>query len=197
MYLDVEPAFDENLFAEHMKASDWSYLRSKLSQSEMPTKESFMKKENDKLSVEMFLKKRFRMDDKELEQKIKDMTDEELVRIFLDMLRQDKSKAAYLFQYIKEVVNSAAAMGNQNYQPIAMFTLYARASGTVTEFKFRPARTGSEEVYRSLKLKRLFELVNDAWVQYGNEVFESITEETRVDMSSVEAWEKAVKDQKK
>jgi hypothetical protein len=49
---------------------------------------------------------------------------------------------------------------------------------------------------RNLKLKRLFELVNDAWVQYGNEVFGGITEETRVDMSSVEAWEKAVEDQK-
>jgi hypothetical protein len=63
------------------------------------------------------------------------------------------------------------------------------------EFKFRPARTGSEDVYRNLKLKRFFELVNDAWVQYGNEVFGGITEENRVDMSSVAAWEKAVEDQ--
>jgi hypothetical protein len=154
-----------------------------------------MKKKTDKSAVESYLNKRFHMDDEALEQKIKAMTDEDLVRVFLAMLRQDRNRAAYLFQYIKEVVNSAAAMGNQNYQPIAMFTLYARGSEAVTEFKFRPARTGSEEVYRNLKLKRLFELVNDAWIQYGNEVFGGITEETRVDMSSVAAWEKAVEDQ--
>jgi hypothetical protein len=46
-----------------------------------------------------------------------------------------------------------------------------------------------------LKLKRFFELVNDAWVQYGKEVFGGITEENRVDMSSVAAWKKAVEEQ--
>jgi hypothetical protein len=158
--------------------------------------ENIMRGKNNNASVEAYLKKRHLMDDKELEQKIKDMTDEDLIRVFLDMLRQDKNRAEYLFQYIKEVVNSSAAMGSQHYQPIAMLTLYARNSEGVTEFKFRPARTESEEVYRNLKLKRFFELVNDAWVQYGNEVFGGITEETRVDMSSVEAWEKAVEDQK-
>ena len=155
-----------------------------------------MKKKNDNSSVEAYLKKRSHMNDKELEQKIRNMTDEDLVRVFLAMLKEDENRAAYLFQYIKEVVNSSAAMGSEGYQPIAMFTLYARESAGMTEFKFRPARTGSEEVYRKLKLKRLFELVNDAWVQHGNEVFGGITEETRVDMSVVSAWEKAVEDQK-
>jgi thioesterase domain-containing protein len=155
-----------------------------------------MKKENNNAAVDANLKKRHLMDDKELERKIKDMTDEDLVRVFLAMLRRDKSRAEYLFQYIKEVVNSAAAMGSRHYQPIAMLTLYARQSEGMTEFKFRPARTGSEDVYRNLKLKRFFELVNDAWVQYGNEVFGGITEQTRMDMSSVAAWEKAVEEQK-
>lgn len=63
------------------------------------------------------------------------------------------------------------------------------------EFKFRPARTGSEDVYRKLKLKRFFELVNDAWVQYGKEVFGGITEENRLDMSSMATWKKAVEEQ--
>ena len=136
------------------------------------------------------------MNDKELEQKIKNMTDEDLIKIFLAMLREDENRAAYLFQFIKEVVNSSATLGREGYQPIAMFTLYARESEGVTEFRFRPARTGSEEVYRNLKLKRLFELVNDAWVQHGNEVFGNITEENRVDMSAVDAWKKALEDQK-
>ncbi len=155
-----------------------------------------MKKKNDNASVDAYLKKRSHMTDKELEQKIKNMTDEDLVRLFLAMLREDKKRADYLFQFIKEVVNSSAIMGSEGYQPIAMFTLYARESEGTTEFKFRPARTGSEEVYRNLKLKRLFELVNDAWVRHGNEVFGGITEETRVDMSGVDAWINAVEDQK-
>ena len=154
-----------------------------------------MKKKKDTSSVETFLKTRYRMDDKELDDNIKNMTDEDLVRLFLDMLRQDQNKAAHLFQYIKEVVNSAASMGSQNYQPIAMLTLYARESEGTMEFKFRPARTGSEDVYRNLKLKRFFELVNDAWVQYGNEVFGGITEENRLNMASVAAWKKAVEEQ--
>ena len=142
------------------------------------------------------MKKRSYMNDKELEQKIKNMTDEDLVRIFLAMLREDKNRAAYLFQFIKEVVNSSATLGREGYQPIAMFTLYARESEGMTELKFRPARTGSEQVYRNLKLKRFFELVNDAWVQHGNEVFGGFTEENRVDMSSVDAWTKVIEDQK-
>ena len=154
-----------------------------------------MKKENDNSSVEVYLKKRSDMNNKELEKKIKNMTDEDLVRVFLAMLKQDKNRAAYLFQFIKEVVNSSATMGSEGYQPIAMFTLYARESAGVTEFKFRPARTGSEEVYQKLQLKRLFELVNDAWVQHGNEVFGGITEETRVDMSTLNAWTKVLEDQ--
>ncbi|MBW1724347.1 MAG: hypothetical protein JRD87_01380 [Deltaproteobacteria bacterium] len=154
-----------------------------------------MKKKNDNSSVGTYLKKRPDMNDNELDQKIKNMTDEDLVRVFLAMLDEDKNRAAYLFQYIKEVVNSSATMGREGYQPIAMFTLYARESAEVTEFKFRPARTGSEEVYQKLNLKRLFELVNDAWVQHGNEVFGGITEETRVDMSALNAWAKAVGDQ--
>jgi hypothetical protein len=155
-----------------------------------------MKKKNENSSVKAYLKKRPDMNDNELEQKIKNMTDEDLVRVFLDMLKEDKNRAAYLFQYIKEVVNSSATMGNKGYQPIAMFTLYARESAGVTEFKFRPARTGSEEVYRKLNLKRLFELVNNAWVQHGNEVFGGITEENRVDMSTLNAWAKVLEDQK-
>jgi hypothetical protein len=154
-----------------------------------------MKKKNNNSSVGSYLKRRSDMNDKELEKNIKNMTDEDLVRVFLAMLREDKNRAAYLFQYIKEVVNSSAVLGSEGYQPIAMFTLYARESAGVTEFKFRPARTGSEEVYRKLKLQRLFELVNDAWVQHGNEVFGNITEETRVDMSSVNAWAKTLEDQ--
>ncbi|MCJ7540239.1 MAG: hypothetical protein MUO88_11315 [Desulfobacterales bacterium] len=154
-----------------------------------------MKKKNGNSSVGTYLKKRPDMNDNELDQKIKNMTDEDLVRVFLAMLNEDKNRAAYLFQYIKEVVNSSATMGREGYQPIAMFTLYARESAGVTEFKFRPARTGSEEVYQKLNLKRLFELVNDAWVQHGNEVFGGITEETRVDMSALNAWAKAVGDQ--
>ena len=155
-----------------------------------------MKKINDNSSVEADLKKRSHVNDKELEQKIKNMSDEDLIRVFLAMLREDKNRADYLFQFIKEVVNSSAVLGSEGYQPIAMFTLYARESAGVTEFKFRPARTGSGEVYRNLKLKRLFELVNDAWVQHGNKVFRGITEETRVEMSAVKAWAKAVEDQK-
>lgn len=152
-----------------------------------------MKKENDNSSVEAYLNKRSDMSEKELEKKIKNMTDEDLVRVFLAMLKEDKNRAAYLFQFIKEVVNSSAAMGSEGYQPIAMFTLYARESAGVTEFKFRPARTGSEEVYQKFKLKRLFELVNDAWLQHGSEVFGGITEKTRVDMSVLNAWAKVVK----
>lgn len=155
-----------------------------------------MKKNNNDSSVGAFLKKRYDISDEELEKKIKNMTDEDLVRVFLAMLRQDKNRVSYLFQYIKEVVNSSAAMGSQGYQPIAMLTLYARESKGATEFKFHPARTGSEEVYRNLKLKRLFELFNDAWVQYGNEVFGGITEETQVDMSALEAWAKVLENQK-
>ena len=77
-----------------------------------------------------------------------------------------------------------------------MLTLYASESDGIMEFKFRPSRTGSEDVYRNLKLNRFFELVNDAWVQYGSEVFGGITEQTRVGMSTVAAWEKAVEGQK-
>jgi len=161
---------------------------------EVSEQEEPMKKKNDNSSIEAYLKKRSDMNDKELEKKIKNMTDEDLIRVFLAMLREDKNRAAYLFQFIKEVVNSSAAMGREGYQPIAMFTLYARESEGVTEFKFRPARTGSEDVYRNLKLKRLFELVNDAWVQHGNEVFGGIDEKTRVDMSALDAWAKAVED---
>jgi hypothetical protein len=154
-----------------------------------------MNDKKDNSSVESYLKKRFDANDKELEQRIKNMTDEDLVRVFLAMLRDDKNRADYLFQFIKEVVNSSAELGSQGYQPIAMFTLYARESDGVTEFKFRPARTGSEDVYRELKLKRLFELVNNAWIQHGNEVFGGITEKTRVDMSLVHAWAKVFEDQ--
>jgi hypothetical protein len=154
-----------------------------------------MKKKNDNSSIKNYQSKRFDMNDEELEQKIKNMTDEDLIRVFLAMLKEDKNRAAYLFQYIKEVVNSSAAMGSEGYQPIAMFTLYARESAGMTEFKFRPARTGSEEVYQKLNLKRLFELVNDAWVQHGNEVFGGITEETQVDMSAFNAWSKLLEDQ--
>lgn len=154
-----------------------------------------MKKKNDNSSTEAYQNKRFDMNDDELEQKIKNTTDEDLIRMFLAMLKEDKNRAAYLFQYIKEVVNSSATMGSEGYQPIAMFTLYARESAGMTEFKFRPARTGSEEVYQKLNLKRLFELVNDAWVQHGNEVFGGITEETRVDMSALHAWAKLLEDQ--
>lgn len=154
-----------------------------------------MKKENDNSSVEAYLKKRSDMNDKELEKMIKNMTDKDLVRVFLAMLKEDKNRAAYLFQFIKEVVNSSAAVGSEGYQPIAMFTLYARESAGVTEFKFRPARTGSAEVYQKLKLKRLFELVNAAWLQHGNEVFGGITAETRMDMSVIKAWSKVVEDQ--
>lgn len=50
-------------------------------------------------------------------------------------------------------------------------------------------------MYRKLKLKRFFELVNDAWVQYGKEVFGGITEENRLDMSSMATWKKAVEEQ--
>lgn len=155
-----------------------------------------MKKTNDHSSVKAYLNKRFEKNDKQLEQEIKDMTDEDLIKVFLAMLREDKNRAAYLFQFIKEVVNSSATMGREGYQPIAMFTLYARESKGTTEFKFRPARTGSEDVYRNLDLKRFFELVDDAWVQYGNEVFGDITEETRADMSVVDAWIQAVEDKK-
>jgi hypothetical protein len=59
---------------------------------------------------------------------------------------------------------------------LAMLTLYARESKAMVEFKFRPASTESKVSYRNLKLNRFFELVNDAWVQYGNEVFGGITE---------------------
>ena len=44
-----------------------------------------MKTKNNNLSVEAYLKKRSHMNDKELEQKIKNMTDGDLVRIFLAM----------------------------------------------------------------------------------------------------------------
>lgn len=155
-----------------------------------------MKKNNNNSSVEAYLKKRPQINEKEIEENIKNMTDEDLVRVFLAMLKEDENRAAYLFQFIKEVVNSSATMGREGYQPIAMFTLYARQSDGMTEIKFRPARTGSQDVYRNLKLKRLFELVNDAWVQHGNEVFGGFTEATRVDMSAVDAWVKAVEDQK-
>lgn len=155
-----------------------------------------MKHKKDTSSVEAYLKKQSHMSDKELEQKIKNMTDEDLIRVFLAMIREDENRANYLFQFIKEVINSTAVLGSEGYQPIAMFTLYARQSAEATEFKFRPARTGSEEVYRNLKLKRLFELVNDAWVKHGNEVFGDITEETRMNMSAVDAWTKAIEDQK-
>lgn len=62
-------------------------------------------------------------------------------------------------------------------------------------FKFRPVRIGSEGVYRNSKLKRFFELVNDAWVQYGMKVFGGITEENPMVISSVATWKKAVKEQ--
>jgi hypothetical protein len=164
---------------------------------ELPEQEETMNKKNDNPSFKdtAFLKKRPHMDEKELEKNIKSMTDEALLRVFLDMLREDQNRASYLFQFIQEVVNSAAALGSEGYQPIATLTLYARESDGVMEFKFRPARTGSEDVYRNLKLKRFFELVNDAWVAYGNEVFGNINEETRVDMSAVDAWTRAVEDQ--
>ncbi len=114
-----------------------------------------MKKKNDNSSVEAYLKKRPDMNDKELEQKIKNMTDEDLVRVFLAMLKEDKNRAAYLFQYIKEVVNSSATMGSEGYQPIAMFTLYARESAGVTEFKFHRAMVlGRRFDERMLSLQR-------------------------------------------
>ena len=164
---------------------------------ELPELEDTMnkKKENPSVKDTAFLKNGSHTDEKELEKNIRNMTDEDLVKVFLEMLREDQNRASYLFQYIKEVVNSSAVMGSEGYQPIATLTLYVRESDGVTEFKFRPARTGSEDVYRSMKLKRFFELVNDAWVAYGNEVFGDINEETRVDMSAVDAWAKAVEDQ--
>ena len=154
-----------------------------------------MKKKNDKSPVEAYKKKRFDMSDKELGEAIKNMTDEELVRIFIAMLKEDINKAGYLFQHLKEVINSSAAMGREGYHPIAMFTLYARESMGLTEFKFRSARTGSEELYLKFNLKLLGELINDAWVRHGNEVFGGLTKESEVDMSVLDAWAKAAEDQ--
>jgi len=154
-----------------------------------------MKKKNDKSSVKGPMKKRVDMSARELSEEINNMTDEEVVRIFVAMLKEDENKAAYLFQHLQEVVNSTAAMGKEGYQPIAMFTLYARESEGVTEFKFRSARTGSQELYHNFKLKRLGELINDAWVKHGNETFGDIKEGTHVDMSMLNAWAAAVEEQ--
>lgn len=154
-----------------------------------------MKKKKDKSPVKRHMKNKADQSDKELSAEIKNMTDEELVRIFLKMLKEDENKAAYLFHHIQEVVNSSAAMGKEGYQPIVMFTLYARESGGVTEFKFRSARTGSQDLYHRFKLKRLGELINDAWVRHGNETFGDIKEGTHVDMSMLNAWAAAVEEQ--
>jgi hypothetical protein len=56
-----------------------------------------MKNKKEKSPVEAYMKKRFDMNDKELDTKIKNMTDEDLVKIFIAMLKEDMNKAAYLF----------------------------------------------------------------------------------------------------
>lgn len=143
------------------------------------------------------LKKRPEAPEEASETRIENMREERLVRTFLAMLREDPHRAAHMFQFMQEVVSSSAAMGSEGYQPVAMFTLYVRKSNGVTEFKFRPARTGSEDVYRNLKLQRLFELVKDAWKHYADEVFDDAAEDAPTDRSAVDAWAKAIKDQEK
>lgn len=122
----------------------------------------------------------FNISDEELDEAIKGMTKEELVRIFVEMLKKDANRADYIFQFLTEVVNSSAAMGQRGFQPITAFTLYARESMGVTEFKFRSAGTGSTELHQRFKLGRLIELVLKAWVEHGNETFGEIKENADV-----------------
>jgi hypothetical protein len=132
------------------------------------------------------------MSDKEIDKAIKKITDEELVKIFVEMLKEDANRAGYLFQFLTEVINSSVAMGREGYQPITMFTLFARESNEVTEFKFHSARTGSQDLYFKFNLKRLGELINEAWLKHGKETFGDLKKTADVDTSALEYWAKAV-----
>jgi len=102
----------------------------------------------------------------------KDPTVEMQMETFLRMLEKDKEIVPFLIRFIERMVYDTMSLGERGFQPVLAMTLFVkRGLADNVEIILRPVRTTSQETYEAFRFERLAELLNDAFGQYGVEVW--------------------------
>ena len=102
----------------------------------------------------------------------KNKTIEEQMEVFLRALKEDKEKIPFLIRFIERMTFDTMSLGEKGFQPVLAFTLFVKREGQdKLKIRLRPVRTPSQETYEAFQFERLGELINEAFGQYGKEVW--------------------------
>ena len=123
----------------------------------------------------------------------KDETIEEQYQMFLKMLEKDKEKVPALIKFLGRVTYDTMELGEQGFQPILAISMFVRQGpGDKVHIIIRPIRTSDQKTYEAFNFQRMQELINEAFKQYGIEVWGMSPidekEESRIVKTEAEGW---------
>ena len=101
----------------------------------------------------------------------KNKTIEEQMEAFFKMLKRDKDKVPFLIKFIERMVFDTMDFGSNGFQPVFAATLFAKQGNDKLEIIPRVVRTPDTNTYETFQFERLGELMNEAFKQYGTEVW--------------------------
>jgi len=101
----------------------------------------------------------------------KNKTVEEQMEVFLRMLKKDKEKIPFLIRFIERMTFDTMEFGEKGFQPVFAVTLFAKQTNDELKIIPRAVRTPDTNTYETFQFERLGELMNDAFGQYGKEVW--------------------------
>lgn len=101
----------------------------------------------------------------------KNKTIEEQMEAFFKMLKKDKEKVPFLIKFIERMVFDTMDLGGNGFQPVFAITLFVKQVNDELEIIPRAVRTPDTNTYETFQFERLGELMNDAFKQYGTEVW--------------------------
>lgn len=117
---------------------------------------------------------------------------------FLKTLKKDKEAIPNLVRFIERVVADTMEFGEEGFQPVFGFSIFAKQTEGQLEVKFRPIRTSDTNTYEVFQFEKLGEQINEAIKTYAQEVWGMTPiderEEVVVDSGIVDAWKGVVGD---